>query len=334
MASFGHVAIGLSAARVERAGAPSWSAMAAWSALSLLPDADVIGFAFGVDYGDPWGHRGASHSLLFAGVVGALVALATPVRRLSRLRTWWLASAVLASHGLLDTMTDGGLGIALLWPFDLTRYFAPWRPIPVAPIGLAFLSPYGAFVSAIEVILFAPLIFPALRPCARGKRRALKVAALGVWAVLVWLIGSSDPVRQSVVARLVREDTEYAHDFSEARFSAVSTGMSDLDVRRIVGAPLEQSWLYGMGPSGDCRVLEFAQDVVVRWRDFGRCTPPPGVQPGMSGDDVRRVLGAPEGACWGYSRSPGGRLYQARTVCFYGGRVEDIVRRWLPSEPQ
>jgi inner membrane protein len=38
--------------------------MAVWSALAMLPDLDVIGFALGVQYGDPWGHRGATHSLL------------------------------------------------------------------------------------------------------------------------------------------------------------------------------------------------------------------------------------------------------------------------------
>jgi hypothetical protein len=33
-----------------------------WSALSILPDADVIGFAIGVPYGDPWAHRAVTHS--------------------------------------------------------------------------------------------------------------------------------------------------------------------------------------------------------------------------------------------------------------------------------
>jgi inner membrane protein len=70
---------------------------------------------------------------------------------------------VLATHPLLDTLTDGGLGCALFWPFDLTRYFAPWRPIQVAPIGLAFLSPYGAIVAMSEIVLFLPLFVFALR---------------------------------------------------------------------------------------------------------------------------------------------------------------------------
>jgi inner membrane protein len=50
--------------------------MAWWSALSLLPDADVVGFSLGLEYGDPWGHRGATHSLAFALAVAAIVGLA------------------------------------------------------------------------------------------------------------------------------------------------------------------------------------------------------------------------------------------------------------------
>ena len=69
----------------------------------------------------------------------------------------------MASHALLDTLTDGGLGCALFWPFDLTRYFAPWTPLPVSPIGLGYLSPYGLYVAAVEMVLFAPLLGYALR---------------------------------------------------------------------------------------------------------------------------------------------------------------------------
>ena len=164
MASIGHIAVGMAAARVYRGrAAPQWSSMAWWSALSLLPDADVIGFALGVEYADPWGHRGATHSLTFAMAIATALGLAAPRLRLPAWRTLAFAGVVLVSHGLLDTLTDGGLGSALLWPFDLTRYFAPWRPIPVAPIGLDFLSPYGLVVALTELVLFAPLVVFALR---------------------------------------------------------------------------------------------------------------------------------------------------------------------------
>src|SRR5262245_14032524 len=243
MASVGHVAIGMLAGSGEsnggaRARYATWRAMAAWSALSLLPDADVVGFAMGVRYGDPWGHRGATHSIVFALAVSTLAAAAAPVFRLARGRTWLIAAAVLISHGLLDAMTDGGLGVALLWPFDLTRYFAPWQPIPVAPIGLAMLSPRGLFVTLTEVILFAPLIIHAVRP------RRMRWIAVPVWAAAVWLIASTDPVRQSALAVALREQTQYAPGFSEHAFRGVTIGQRDADVRRTVGAPVGEYWVY------------------------------------------------------------------------------------------
>ena len=72
--------------------------------------------------------------------------------------------AVVASHPLLDSLTTGGKGCALLWPFDLTRYFAPWRLIPVAPIGLAFFSSRGLAVAFVELLLFLPCFIYALWP--------------------------------------------------------------------------------------------------------------------------------------------------------------------------
>ena len=163
MASIGHVAVGVTAGRVYQRGVARASSLAFWSALSLLPDVDVAGFAFGVNYADAWGHRGATHSLMMAAALGVAVGLAA--RRFGRPfgRTAVFATVVLASHALLDTMTDGGLGCALFWPFDLTRYFAPWRPIPVAPIGVDFVSLDGASVAAAELVFFGPAFLFALR---------------------------------------------------------------------------------------------------------------------------------------------------------------------------
>ena len=173
MASLGHIAVGLATARVDTRSASraSLSAMAFWAALSFFPDADVIGFALGIRYPDEWGHRGATHSMVFALLLGAAIGLLAPTFHRPRLRTGITAILVLASHGLLDTLTDGGLGIALFWPFDLTRYFAPWTPIPVSPIGLGYLSPYGMYVAATELVLFAPLLWFALRGPHREHRQ-------------------------------------------------------------------------------------------------------------------------------------------------------------------
>lgn len=167
LASIGHVAIGLATARWAGRQAPHASLARSrwfWSALSLLPDADVVGFSFGVRYADEWGHRGATHSLVFGAALGALIGLVAPLLGAPRLRTGVLAALVLMSHPLLDVLTTGGLGCALFWPFELTRYFAPWRPIPVAPIGAAFISGRGVFVAVVEVILFLPLLLYSFWP--------------------------------------------------------------------------------------------------------------------------------------------------------------------------
>jgi inner membrane protein len=175
MASIGHVLVGAAAAKAYRAGeAPRWPAIAAtlaWSALSLLPDVDVVGFALGVRYADPWGHRGATHSFAFALAIGAIAGLVARAVRLPVWRTAVAAAAVVASHPLLDTMTDGGLGCALLWPFSDERFFAPWRPLPVAPIGPRFLSARGLRIAVTEVLVLAPFLLYALWPRARRAPR-------------------------------------------------------------------------------------------------------------------------------------------------------------------
>ena len=158
----GHGALGLLAARygVRPSGWRS-SVLAAlgMAALSLLPDADVVGFKLGIPYADPFGHRGACHSFAFALVAGALAALVVRAPRLIP-----VCAALVASHPLLDALTDGGLGVALFWPFSDRRYFFPWQPIPVSPIGPRFFSWRGARVVAAELLLFAPIYALALWP--------------------------------------------------------------------------------------------------------------------------------------------------------------------------
>jgi inner membrane protein len=175
MAGVGHIAVGMAAARwasqpppASRNGALA-ARMIGWSLLSMLPDADVVGFSLGVAYGSPWGHRGATHSLVFAVIVGVVVALLARVCGRPAMRVGVLATVVVASHGLLDTLTDGGRGCALLWPFVATRYFAPVNPIPVSPIGIGVLSPRGLYVAAFELLLFAPFLAYAWWPRRRGR---------------------------------------------------------------------------------------------------------------------------------------------------------------------
>lgn len=172
MASIGHVAVGMAASKRYRQGRGSgWSgawSMLCWSALSLLPDLDAIGFHFGIRYRDEWGHRGATHSFAFAAIMSAVAWLASASVRAGRARTVLFVFLVVASHPLLDCLTTGGLGCALLWPFELKRYFAPLRLIPVAPIGLRFFSSRGMAVACVELVLFLPCFIFALWPRARA----------------------------------------------------------------------------------------------------------------------------------------------------------------------
>jgi inner membrane protein len=123
---------------------------------STLPDIDVAGFRFGVRYGDFWGHRGFTHSLLFASILATLALVVGFLNALSGLnRAWlWLYFFVAAaSHGFLDAMTNGGLGVAFFSPFDKTLFFLPWHPILVSPISpTRFFSGRGAAVLRSELI--------------------------------------------------------------------------------------------------------------------------------------------------------------------------------------
>ncbi|WP_313205233.1 MULTISPECIES: metal-dependent hydrolase [Stenotrophomonas] len=133
--------------------------LAAGVIAAMLPDADVLAFALHIPYADAFGHRGASHSLLFAGVLAALAAMlaffgnrrpwsavSSQPRLASTTSTVQAAVFVFicaASHPLLDAMTSGGLGVALAWPWSEHRFFAPWRPIRVSPFAPQFFSARG-----------------------------------------------------------------------------------------------------------------------------------------------------------------------------------------------
>jgi inner membrane protein len=122
-------------------------------AVSVLPDLDVLAFRYGISYASEFGHRGFSHSLLFAAALALLGACAFRYFHTNLGRAIWFLFLAAASHGILDAFTNGGLGIAFLWPFTPERYFAPVQVIQVAPIGISrFLSPRGVSVLISEII--------------------------------------------------------------------------------------------------------------------------------------------------------------------------------------
>ena len=154
---FGHVMLAYAMGKSLRT--PFRTARFWWVTMAccLLPDVDVLGLALGIPYEHILGHRGFTHSIVFAMLVGVVVPRwAIPTLALGT-RPYWVFAVyfflVTLSHGFLDALTNGGLGIAFFAPFDSTRYFFPLRPIAVSPIGLsAFLSQEGMGVLLSELV--------------------------------------------------------------------------------------------------------------------------------------------------------------------------------------
>ena len=156
---FTHAVVPLAAALVlERRRLPWWMVGAGMLA-AMAPDVDGVLHNLGVAASGMWGHRGYTHSLGFAllvGVVGLVLA-----KRWGVSRGWgfaWMALCAF-SHPALDCFTDGGAGVPLWWPLVDTRYHAPWRPVVAAPMSI-------------------PRFFFAARPRRDQERIAHRVAAV------------------------------------------------------------------------------------------------------------------------------------------------------------
>ncbi len=126
---------------------------------SIIPDADVIGFKFHIDYASTFGHRGFTHSILFALIMGFIATfIFTKLSSVSKKQNWKFVVyffLVTLSHSLLDACTTGGLGVAFFSPFSNHRYFFPWffRRIKVSPIEVhSFFSDWGVKVLFSEFI--------------------------------------------------------------------------------------------------------------------------------------------------------------------------------------
>ena len=160
----------------RRAPARYWVLGATFAA---LPDLDGIGFWLGVPYESTFGHRGFSHSLLFAAILAAFGLLAFRARAFetNRPRVWTYLFLATASHGVLDAMTTGGGGVAFFAPLVNERYFFPWRPILVSPMSVRrFFSERGVRILASELVsvwipatLFAATAIAVRRRPAAGE---------------------------------------------------------------------------------------------------------------------------------------------------------------------
>ena len=141
---------------------------------SVLPDIDVAAFRFGIPYENMFGHRGFTHSIFFAVLVGVMFACFSKVGRERRWAVFCFTAFAAISHGLLDALTNGGLGVGFFAPFSSQRYFFPADWIEVSPIGTGFFSARGLAVLRSELLvvwlpcLALGLLVFALRHWTRG----------------------------------------------------------------------------------------------------------------------------------------------------------------------
>ncbi|MHC1724417.1 MAG: metal-dependent hydrolase [Syntrophobacteraceae bacterium] len=151
-----HAIVGFAAAKAFAPSDAPRGLLPASVACAALPDLDVLTSWFGVANLDLFGHRGFSHSFFFA-VINALLFTAILLRNSEFLSKKWLSCfiflfLVTASHGLLDAMTNARLGVALLAPFDNSRFLFPWKPMK--PIGFA-----GFFTDRVYGVLQLELLW-------------------------------------------------------------------------------------------------------------------------------------------------------------------------------
>lgn len=121
-------------------------------AFAVLPDIDALGLWLGIRYEHPFGHRGFTHSLPVAVALAGAGTLFAPTPGADPLTAFSVLLLSAASHGLIDAMTNGGLGIAFFSPFSNRRGFLPWRVIEVSPLRLsALFSRHGMRVLRSEM---------------------------------------------------------------------------------------------------------------------------------------------------------------------------------------
>lgn len=136
--AFSHALVAVAFGKGYKRNLITWPVVLLGIVCSIVPDVDVIGFHYGISYGDLLGHRGLTHSLFFAGLLSGVLAAMWPWQTSGAAKAgiFFYLFLCTTSHGVLDALTDGGLGVAFFAPLDTTRYFFPLRPVAVSPIGI------------------------------------------------------------------------------------------------------------------------------------------------------------------------------------------------------
>ena len=166
------VAHGLLGATVVAALTPDLSPKRDWgklllgAAVACLPDLDYFVLIKLFHLRQSW-HRGPTHSITFALIVGALAALFVQGSYLRDAFTFWAAAA---SHGILDLFNRYD-PVEILWPVTRARYAFDVRPYynyprmraEPAPLELASLAKVCLLEAAVFVPVFLLVVVIKLR---------------------------------------------------------------------------------------------------------------------------------------------------------------------------
>jgi hypothetical protein len=108
----------------------------------------------------------------------------------------------------------------------------------------------------------------------------LKPAAIGVargaWLVAAWLFASTDRFAIALSRLFLRGQDRFHRGVSEDAFRTIASGQSDEEIRRLLGTPYGQGWLYQSrckptnaptnrgGVAARLRSIRFEKGVVLR----------------------------------------------------------------------
>ena len=249
MDPFSQAAVGALAAHGVAGRQLGLRALALGAGAGALPDIDVL-FSAGGDYFDALaGHRGVTHSLFFAPLVGPLLGWlvwrAEKSQDRARLKRWMLAlAAALFSHPLLDVMTP--YGTQLLAPFSNARFAIDAMPI-------------------IDPLYTLILIAGVLACCWRPANRLAPLLALGL---SIGYIGYAYALNEGAAERARKQLAETG--VANVQVAAYPT-MLQIHLRRVVArspdvvrAGFVSMWKPCRIEWGAAPVLE--DDAVAAWR--------------------------------------------------------------------
>jgi inner membrane protein len=170
--TYTHAVVGLGLAQLYTPGRMRWLYWIVAAVLAVFPDIDVFSSAA---YGAILGHRGWTHSLVFS-LWLALLAASLTFRPFQG--SFGALSGVfffaLASHGLLDALTRGGMAIPFFWPLTEQRY-GNWGPIPVSDLGWGIPDPRQSRSLRSELwwVWLPTAVFVSLLTLFRRKKKVL-----------------------------------------------------------------------------------------------------------------------------------------------------------------